>query len=164
MLKISLSNIKNKRTWGLFLISMGIFSVLSILLSSCSIPIDKQIHHKIAQIAFAENTTIIDQEIVVAKINHNLLLVDYHNDDLCGFFGCLFSIYDQKDSYYQLLWSGYLRPHLPPHQSLFVVSDSDDSNPYPCLDFNQVETSTYKQLTYCFDGDQYQLTKSKAYL
>ena len=154
--------IKKRKTFALFVISVGLFMLSSLLLSSCSLLTNQDLNTEIAQIAFAENTTIISEDLKVININKNLLFVDYNKDDLCGFFGCLFSIYHHQDSNYKLLWSGYLRKTYPPHQKIFEVAQPQQE--YPCIDFNQVDSSTYKKLTYCFNGETYRLTKSNLYL
>ena len=153
--------IKNKKRFALFVISIGLFMLSSLLLSSCSSINNQNTNKEIAQIAFAENTTLISSEIKVTNINKNLLFIDYNNDKVCGFFGCLFSIYHQDKSNYTRLWSGYLQKVYPPHKSIFEVEKSKQE--YPCINFHQLDLSTYKKLTYCFNGKNYQQTNSLFY-
>ena len=112
--------IKNNKRFALFIISLGFSILLSLLLSACSLLDAPDINGVIAQIAFAENTTIISENIKVTNINNNLLFIDYDNEEVCGFFGCLFSIYHHDDSSYTRLWSGYLQKYYPPNKNIFV--------------------------------------------
>ena len=154
--------IRNNRRFALFIISLGLSLLFSLLLSSCSFINNQDINGAIAEIAFAENTTIISENIKVTNINNNLLFIDYDNEKVCGFFGCLFSIYHQEDSSYTRLWSGYLQKYYPPNNKILEVEDSQAE--YPCINFNQIQSSSYKKLTYCFNGESYQQTNSHSYL
>ena len=164
----------------LFRVGMGIFILLSLLLSSCSPNlIVSQFHNADITIAplikraVKENTNI-NMDLVqakVAKIRENLFLIDYNSEAVCGSFGCLYSLYEveaqvnQTSSpnsksnatvpHYKYLWSAYFQHYTPPKSPLFTVLE--DGGEYPCLQFHQIQKKNYLDLTYCFDGQNYQL-------
>ncbi|MDX2099627.1 MAG: hypothetical protein SFW36_17760 [Leptolyngbyaceae cyanobacterium bins.59] len=79
---------------------------------------------------------------------------------LCGFAGCQFYIYMQRENKYVNAFEQYLDPNLPPSTPLIEVS-SRRSKRLPCLQFNQLQSNRQNPLikkepvvsdTVCFDG------------
>jgi hypothetical protein len=179
----------------IFRISLGIFLLLSLLLSGCNHngiswqSANKNSLRPLIKQALQENTTLkVDLQAKVAKINKNLFLINYNSEALCGYFGCLYSLYQSEDEnrrlrakrtrgetsnntslrlktpHYQHLWSAYFSPYHPPRMPLFTVAEDPHPQGYPCLQFHQIEKKKYLDLTYCFNGKTYSLTDSRLFL
>ena len=159
----------------LFRISLGLFLLLSLLLSGCSsglelswqLPKTDSLKSLINQ-AVKENTELsvdLTQQSKVAKISKNLFLIDYNVDEVCGYYGCLYSLYilAQNKQDYQHIWSSYFQPYHPPEKPLFAISRNFTNPQYPCFQIHQVKQQNYLDLTYCFDGNTYRLSKSSIY-
>jgi hypothetical protein len=175
----------------LFRISWGIFLLLTLLLSGCTNDISWQSGNSnlrpLIQQAVQENTKVSLDLIwqgKVAKIKKNLFLIDYNSEVVCGDYGCLYSLYQvfteerkglmkiayqtfspqfkPQNTNYQHLWSAYFQPYYPPGKPLFTVIE--DGREYPCLQFHQIQAENYQDLTYCYDGETYNLKDFRSFL
>jgi len=151
-------NQKLFKTVIIFRIGIAIAALLSLLLSSgCVSSLAwTQENQEILQQAVTENSLIKSpEEIAQVRTSSlskekNLILVDYRNDKLCGFQGCLYNLYLNGKN----IWGIYLNPNLPPEVDLFSPN-FEISNELPCLDIKQYKSKTLAKISYCFDGETY---------
>jgi hypothetical protein len=167
----------------LFHFSLGFFLLLgTLLLNGCStvpsaaVPLNWRkadtIPTALLQLAVEENTSLTSdrsRNVLVASIptkdNNHLYIFNYNSTDICGKLGCLYVAYLEKgQSTYQQVLSLYLQPTLPPRQPLISASSESVTSPLPCLEVKQVERDILHNLTYCFNGSSYQLTRSDSAL
>jgi len=90
-----------------------------------------------------------------------LVVLDYNNSGVCGVAGCLYTGYlVGKNKQLSQVFSSYLNPLLPQHQSLFQVGDLLNAD-LPCLQVMQVDSNRLRQMLFCFNGQNYQLASSQ---
>jgi len=90
-----------------------------------------------------------------------LVVLDYNNSGVCGVAGCLYTGYlIGKNKQLSQVFSSYLNPLLPQHQSLFQVGDLLNAD-LPCLQVMQVDSNRLRQMLFCFNGQNYQLASSQ---
>ena len=99
-----------------------------------------------------------------------LVVLDYNNSGVCGAAGCLYTGYlISKNEQLSQVFSSYLNSYLPQHQPLFQVGVDAErlvvrhrSDPdLPCLQVMQVDNNRLRQMLFCFNGQNYQLTSSQ---
>jgi len=91
-------------------------------------------------------------------------IFDFDHSGWCGLRGCYYPIYWLRDKQHppQLVFSALLYPRLPADKPLFEKGE-ENSQPLPCLSVWQAENtemSRLRQVSYCFNGTQYQPVKS----
>ncbi|MBD2603885.1 hypothetical protein H6G81_04890 [Scytonema hofmannii FACHB-248] len=107
-----------------------------------------------------------------------LVVLDYNNSGVCGAAGCLYNGYlISKNEQLSQVFSSYLNPYLPQHQPLFQVGNAPEESlgvdaerlvvrhrsdtALPCLQVMQVDNNRLRQMLFCFNGQNYQLTSSQ---
>jgi len=160
-----------------FRFGIGIFLLLGILFTSvgctsvASTPwqdATKVVNSHVLQSVVAADTSLDPQtaykdvQAWVAKgRNGSLVMFDYHNTGVCGALGCLYSGYVlSKNTPPTRVFSAYFTSLLPRNRPLFAVADTNSSE-LPCLKANQLQNSQLRQLSYCYNGNSYQLAQSQ---
>ncbi|MGB3204863.1 MAG: hypothetical protein WBB28_07750 [Crinalium sp.] len=164
-----------------FRLGIGLFLLLSVLLSSCSAAgtvswqkAEKAVSAQVLQEVVKQNTDLnqvpAPQTIASSMLawtangrGTKLVLFDFNNSGLCGAVGCLYTGYlTRKDQAPTQVFSSYLRPNLPPGKALFVAGQTSDNDlGLPCLEVTQPEKALLRQSSYCYNGSYYQLSRSR---
>ncbi|MEG4118387.1 hypothetical protein QUA43_13050 [Microcoleus sp. N9_B4] len=91
-----------------------------------------------------------------------LVIFNFNSPGVCGAEGCLYAAYLFKNnSPPNRVFASYLNPNLPPKRPLIqAVSDPSKTSDLPCLQVQQQSKTGIRQLSFCFNGHQYQLANS----
>jgi hypothetical protein len=111
----------------------------------------------------ADNSNVPISEVDQSWLNSmrvhqtgELILVDFHNPQLCGQAGCAYVgyLFDEELQRLTRVLTTRLRPELPPGVSLFTIETEQATQP-PCLKINQVSDRQLLESTLCFNGTEY---------
>ncbi|MEG4575270.1 hypothetical protein QUA56_21670 [Microcoleus sp. N3A4] len=91
-----------------------------------------------------------------------LVIFNFNSPGVCGAEGCLYAAYLFKNNAPpNRVFASYLNPNLPPKRPLIqAVSDPSKTSDLPCLQVQQQSKTGIRQLSFCFNGHQYQLANS----
>jgi hypothetical protein len=156
-------------------IGLGLFlalTVLNFMLSGCSVsaqtsnfwrPATQVLSSDQIKAIVADNSNVpiseVDQSWLSSMRVHQtdeLILVDFHNPQLCGQAGCAYVGYllDEEMQRLTRVLTTRLRPELPPGVNLFSIETEQAAQP-PCLKINQVSDRQLLESTLCFNGTEY---------